>query len=86
MNNDEEYAAYMESTEPEDREILNDPTGMAYRTIYEKADGYMSKNEFSHIEAQRQELSDREEIENIRDIGPVRDEIAKELDRVCSKN
>lgn len=42
----EEFTAYMYPTEENLWEILEDPTGMAYRTIYEKADGYMSQESY----------------------------------------
>lgn len=45
---DEEFTAYLYPTEPNMWEILEDPTGMAYRTIYEKAKGYLTKE--SHNE------------------------------------
>lgn len=40
---DEEFTAYLYPTEPDMWEILEDPTGMAYRTIYEKAKGFLTK-------------------------------------------
>ena len=39
---DEEFTSYWYPTEAHMWEILEDPTGMAYRTIYEKAKGYTS--------------------------------------------
>ena len=42
---DEEFTAYLYPTEPSLWEILLDPTGMAYRTIYEKGKGYLSQAE-----------------------------------------
>lgn len=40
---DEEFTSYLYPTEADMWEILEDPTGMAYRTIYEKAKGYLTK-------------------------------------------
>lgn len=40
---DEEFTAYLYPTEPHLWVILEDPTGMAYRTIYEKGTGYLSQ-------------------------------------------
>ena len=40
---DEEFTAYLYPTEPDMWKILEDPTGMAYRTIYEKGKGYLTK-------------------------------------------
>ncbi len=49
---DEEFTSYRYATEPDMWEILEDPTGMAYRTIYKKDKGYMSKAEHESIMAQ----------------------------------
>lgn len=46
---DEEFTAYLYPTEPSLWEILLDPTGMAYRTIYEKGKGYLSQAEHDDI-------------------------------------
>ncbi len=43
---DEEFTAYLYPTEPRLWEILLDPTGMAYRTIYQSATGYLSQSEY----------------------------------------
>lgn len=40
---DEEFTAYLYPTEPQLWEILVDPTGMAYRTLFENGKGYLSK-------------------------------------------
>lgn len=42
---DEEFTSYWFSTEACDWEILEDPTGMAYRTIYKKATGYPDRKQ-----------------------------------------
>ena len=49
---DEEFTSYLYSTDSDDREILEDPTGMAYRTIYEKAKDYMSKDDYKYVNNQ----------------------------------
>lgn len=46
---DEEFTSYLYATESDMWEILEDPTGMAYRTIYKKGKGYMSKKEHENI-------------------------------------
>lgn len=46
---DEEFAAYLYPTEPDMWEILEDPTGMAYRTIYEKGKGNITKENHDNI-------------------------------------
>ena len=46
---DEEFTSYWYSTEACDWEILEDPTGMAYRTIYEKATGYTNREQYEHV-------------------------------------
>lgn len=46
---DEEFTSYMYSTEADDWEILEDPTGMAYRTIHNKAKGYLSRKNHEMI-------------------------------------
>ena len=43
---DEEFTAYLYPTEAKLWEILEDPTGMAYRTIYEKSKGYCSQESY----------------------------------------
>lgn len=52
---EEEYTSYWYPTEPDLWEILEDPTGMAYRTIYEKKD-YASKEAYEHVMKQLKEL------------------------------
>ncbi len=47
----EEYTAYWYPTEPDMWEILEDPTGMAYRTIFEK-ENYASLNQWNDIMTQ----------------------------------
>lgn len=54
----EEFTAYLYPTEPYMWEILEDPTGMAKRTIYEKADGYLSESEHKHMIDQLSEIAD----------------------------
>lgn len=49
---DEEFTSYWYSTEACDWEILDDPTGMAYRTIYEKEKGYISREQYDHVMSQ----------------------------------
>ena len=49
---DEEFTSYLYATEPDTWEILEDPTGMAYRTINKKDKGYMSKAEHESIMSQ----------------------------------
>lgn len=46
---DEEFTSYLYPTEPDMWEILEDPTGMAYRTIYEKAKGHMSRELHAYV-------------------------------------
>ena len=48
----EEFTSYWYSTEPEDWEIIDDPTGIAYTTIYGKAKGYTSKKEYEEVMGQ----------------------------------
>lgn len=43
---DEEFTAYLYPTEASLWEILLDPTGMAYRTIYEHGNGYVSQAKY----------------------------------------
>ena len=49
---DEEFTSYLYATESDMWEILEDPTGMAYRTIYKKDKGYMSKAEHESVMSQ----------------------------------
>ena len=46
---DEEFTSYWYSTEESDWEILEDPTGMAYKTIYGKGEGYVSREQYDHV-------------------------------------
>ncbi|MBR4880584.1 MAG: hypothetical protein IKU19_01540 [Clostridia bacterium] len=55
---DEEFTSYLYPTEPDMWQILEDPTGMAYRTIYEKSKGHMTKKEHDKIMSQFIGLSD----------------------------
>ena len=54
---EEEFTNYWFPTETEDWEILLDPTGMAYRTLYEKK-GYVSRKNFDYVMKQARELLD----------------------------
>ena len=49
---DEEFTAYLYPTEAHLWEILDDPTGMAYNTIYGNGKGKMSEQEHNEIIAQ----------------------------------
>ena len=49
---DEEFTAYLYPTEPSLWEILIDPTGMAYRTIYERGKGCLSQSEYDDFMSQ----------------------------------
>ena len=49
---DEEFTAYLYPTESHLWEILEDPTGMAYNTIYGNGKGKMSEQEHNEIIAQ----------------------------------
>lgn len=49
---DEEFTAYLYPTEPHLWEILLDPTGMAYRTLYENGKGCMRQSEYESFMAQ----------------------------------
>jgi len=53
---EEEYTSYWYSTEPEDWEILDDPTGMAARTINNQSKSYVSRQHFEHIMKQVNEV------------------------------
>lgn len=46
---DEEYTAYLHPTDPDLWEILEDPTGMAYNTIYGNGKNKLSKAAHAHI-------------------------------------
>ena len=46
---DEEFTNYLYPTDPELWEILEDPTGMAYRTIFGNGKNKMTKAEHDHI-------------------------------------
>lgn len=52
---DEEFTSYLYATEADMWEILEDPTGMAYRTIYQMDRHYMSKREHAGLIAQIEE-------------------------------
>ena len=55
---DEEFTSYWYSTEASDWEILEDPTGMAYRTIYEKGKGYTSRKRYENVMNQLHKLAE----------------------------
>lgn len=46
---DEEFTSYLYPTDADLWEILEDPTGMAYRTIYQNGKGYISKETHEYI-------------------------------------
>lgn len=46
---DEEFTSYLYPTDAHLWEILEDPTGMAFRTIYESGTGHMSTAEYDHM-------------------------------------
>lgn len=46
---DEEFTSYLYPTDADMWEILEDPTGMAYRTIYEKGEGSITKESHDYI-------------------------------------
>ena len=55
---DEEFTAYLYPTDAEMWKIILDPTGMAYRTIYEQGKGHLSKVKYNRMMKQiRKELS-----------------------------
>ena len=58
---DEEFTSYRYPTEAHLWEILEDPTGMAYRTIYEKAKGYTSVAQHEAVMEQIAEQFKKEE-------------------------
>ena len=58
---DEEFTAYLYPTEAKLWEILEDPTGMAYRTIYGKGKGYMSAVEHENIMLQLKNSFEKED-------------------------
>jgi len=49
---DEEFTSYWYATEPEDWEILSDPTGMAYATIYGNAKEHTTKEQYENVMVQ----------------------------------
>ena len=49
---DEEFTSYMYPTDSSIWEILEDPTGMAYNTIYNNGKGALSIKDYDHIMAQ----------------------------------
>lgn len=58
---DEEFTSYLYPTEPSLWEILLDPTGMAYRTIYEHGKGFLSQEQHADFMEQiRKELENTE--------------------------
>lgn len=60
----EEYTSYWYPTEPDMWEILEDPTGMAYRTIYGK-ENYASRKQWTHIMDQVKTKLAKQEDENV---------------------
>lgn len=52
---DEEFTCYWYPTEASDWEILEDPTGMAFRTIFQQKD-YVSREEFEDVMEQLKTL------------------------------
>ena len=57
MIDEEEFTNYWFPTETEDWEILLDPTGMAYRTLFEKK-GHVTRKNFDYVMKQARELLD----------------------------
>ena len=59
---DEEFTAYLYPTEPHLWEILEDPTGMAHRTLFEEGKGYLSQSQHdSYMEQIKQQFADLQE-------------------------
>ena len=59
---DEEFTAYLYPTEPHLWEILEDPTGMAHRTLFENGKGYLSQAQHdSFMEQIKQQFADLKE-------------------------
>ena len=62
---DEEFTAYLYPTANELWEILEDPTGMAYNTIYNNGKGALSIKEYDHIMAQLSDTTGKDaDIDN----------------------
>lgn len=58
---DEEFTSYMYPTEATLWEIIEDPTGMAFRTIYEKAEDHYSQAAYDdYMEQIRKQFGDAE--------------------------
>lgn len=57
---DEEFTSYMYPTEPSLWEILEDPTKMAFNTIYKNGKGSLSVKEYDCIMAQLNDLKDED--------------------------
>lgn len=55
---DEELTSYMYPTDPSLWEILEDPTGMAYNTIYNKGKGSLSIKDYDYMMAQLNNLKE----------------------------
>lgn len=56
---EEEYTAYWYSTEPEDWEILEDPTGMVFQTLYEGGKEHVSRSEYQFVMQQVKTLFEK---------------------------
>ncbi|MCR5034211.1 MAG: hypothetical protein K6B42_02175 [Clostridia bacterium] len=52
---EEEWTSHWYPTEPDDWEILEDPTGMAYRTLY-CGENHVSRENYEHVMNQLKEL------------------------------
>lgn len=61
---EEEWTSYWYPTEPEDWEILEDPTGMAYRTLYGK-EYHVSRQQFDHVMSQLKSYHVKSDHNNI---------------------
>ena len=57
---DEEFTSYMYPTESSLWEILEDPTCMAYNTIYQKGKGSLSVKDYDYMMAQLNNLKDED--------------------------
>ena len=53
---DEEFTSYLYPTEANEWEILEDPTGMAYRTIYGNKKGHLSRKDYEGIMKQLEDM------------------------------
>lgn len=58
---DEEFTSYLYPTDADLWEILEDPTGMAYRTICRNGKGHISKEKYERVMRQIQEAIDSDE-------------------------